>query len=183
MCKQYEIKEEDFKRVSEFVNKRKKDNELYHKRGGFKEIDLLTGAMGEVASYYFLKERGIDANYPDFEIYDRKSKSYDADLRTDSKFFHVKAQNLDSYKRYGDSYLLQRRDKIVQKKIQNHYLIFCRVDIENRKVEILGSPSVSSIHNNDLWDECKYYLFRKTKVALYLKDIKEKLTRGQLWRI
>jgi len=183
MCKEYTIKDKDFDKIRNFVHKRKQDNELYKKRGGFKDIDLWTGALGEVGAYYYLKDKGLDVNYPDFEIYDQKSKSYDADIRSNSKFFHIKAQNLESQKRYGDSYLLQRYDKIVRKKIKNHYLIFCRVDVDKREVTILGTPSVSSIHNNDLWDECKYYLFRATKVALYLKDIKEKLKGSQLWRI
>ena len=181
MCKTYEIKEEDFKKVKDFVHKRKKDTELYQKRGGFKDIDLWTGALGEVGAYYYLREKGRDVSFPDFEIYKPKDKSYDADMRDGSKFYHIKAQNLESQKRHGNSWLLQRYDKIVRKKIQNHYLVLCNVDVDNRKVEILGTPSVSSIHNAECWSECKYYLFRKTKVALYLDEMKEKISN--LWRV
>jgi hypothetical protein len=181
MCKEYTITDEDYDKIKDFVAKRKKDNELYKKRGGFREEDLWVGALAEFASYYYLQENGVDCSQPDLRILTKKEKSYDADIRSNSKFFHVKGQSLRSQKRYGNSWLLQRYDKIVQKKIKNHYLILCNVDVDNRKVEILGTPSISSIHNSECWSECKYYLFRKTKVALYLDEMKEKI--NNMWRI
>ena len=181
MCKTYEINDKDFKKIEAFVEQRAIDNELYHKRGGFKELDLWVGAFAEYASYYYLKDQGLDVTKPDLTIYKAKDKSFDADLTDGVKKFHVKGQSMESKRRYGDSWLLQRWDKIVQKKIQNHYLILCNVDVENRKVEILGTPSVSSIHNAECWSECKYYLFQKTKVALYLPEMKKKISN--LWRV
>lgn len=181
MSKEYIIKPDDFQKVKKFVHKRKKDSELYEKRGGFREEDLWVGAFAEFASYYYLQEKGVDCSKPDLRILDKKDKSYDADLRGNSKFFHVKGQSLRSQKRYGDSWLLQRYDKIVRKKIKNHYLILCNVDVDAAKVKILGTPTISSIHNKECWSECKYYLFRKTKVALYLNEMEEKISN--LWSV
>lgn len=183
MCKKFTINEEDYVKIREFVQKRKEDAKLYMRRGGFREEDIWVGAMAEFAAYYYLREKGEDCSAPDLTIYSSKDKSYDADLRTNSRFYHIKGQSLRSKKAYGDSWLLQRYDKIVKKSVQRHYFILCTVDVENREVEIKGTPSVNLIHKYELFGECKHPAFRRTKVALYLKDIMVKLNRKQLWRV
>jgi hypothetical protein len=178
---EYKIKLKDFNAIEKFVAQRKEDAELYLKRGGFKEEDLWVGAMAEFAVYYYLREREHKVNKPDLTIHTKKDKSYDADLVTESKFFHVKGQSLTSQKRYGNSWLLQRYDKIVKNPLPNHYIVPCSVDVENRTVTIFGTISLSSIHRTDSFSECKYYLFQKTKVALYLDELYDKI-KG-IWRI
>lgn len=179
----FQIKEDDYEKIRDFVQKRKEDHVLYVKRGGFREEDIWVGAMAEFAAYYYLQERGEECSAPDLNIYTSKEKSYDADLRSNRRFFHVKGQSLRSQKLYGDSWLVQRYDKIAQKEIKSHYFILCTVDIENREVIIKGTPSTSSIHKHELFGECKHPAFRRTKRALYLNQICDKLNNKQLWRV
>ena len=181
MNKQYEINDKDFTKIKEFVHKRKKDSELYKQRGGFREEDLWVGAFAEIAAYNYLREKGKDVSYPDFAIYDKKDKSYAADLFDGSKFYHIKGQSKRSQKLYGHSWLLQRYDKIVKKSIKNHCLVLCNVDVENRTVEIVGTPTLNSIHRTESFGECSYFAFRKTKVALYLKQLKENI--NNIWSV
>ena len=183
MSKTYQIKEDDYEKIREFVQKRKEDAKLYMRRGGFREEDIWVGAMAEFATYYYLREKGEDCSAPDLTIYSAKEKSYDADIRCNSRFYHVKGQSLRSQKLYGDSWLLQRYDKIAQKPIKRHYLILCTVDVDNKEVTIKATPSVNSIHYYELFGECKHPAFRRTKRALYLSQISDKLSKTQLWRV
>lgn len=147
--------------------------ELYRRRGGFKTIDIVTGALGEMAVYKFLKKAGYKTNKPDFTIHEVGKKSYSADLVSDCGLhFHVKSQNLESAKRYEPSYLLQRTDSLIKSPQKDHLLVPTIVDLDNSIVEIYGTIPVTKIVENDLLGECKIEWLRKTKVAIYLEDLK-----------
>lgn len=179
MSKIFNINPEDQRKIRKFVKARLEDSALYHKRGGFKEEDIISGAMAEFACYYYLKERGLEISEPDLNIYDAKDKSYSADLVSGKKKFHVKSQTKRSQRRYGNSWLLQRYDKIVQKPLQGHYLMLCTTDIDEANVELLGIPTICSIHRTDSWEECKVWSFRKTKVALYMDTLYNRI--NNMW--
>lgn len=178
---EYKIKLKDVNQIAKFVAQREKDAELYQKRGGFKVEDLWVGALAEFAAYYYLRERGRKVNKPDLTIHNVKEKSYGADLVDDTNFYHIKGQSLESQKRYGSSWLLQRYDKIVKKPIPNHYIVPCSVDVENRSVKIFGTIPLATIHRTESWGECKYYLFQKTKVALYLDTLYDNVKT--IWKV
>jgi len=167
------------KKCEDFTKKRCGDIDLYKKRGNFKPEDILAGSMGEYATTLALRRRGIAASLPDFCIYKGRQKSYKADLSCNKNEYHVKSQTTDSRDKYGNSWLLQRTDPMLKDPKDNEYLIFTNVDIDKATVEILGCVKVKDIIDNDLIGECKVNWFRKTKVALYWDDIKEKLSKAK----
>lgn len=164
-----------------FAKERTKDNALYQKRGGFKVEDIVSGALAEIAVHKLLKEKGIKVSPPDFEIYEKGRKSYDADLTDGHHHFHVKGQTLESKKRYGASWIMQRKDPIINKPENCHYLVPCTVCIETGRVDIYGLMSIKTLVDNACIQECKLEWFRKTKVALYMEYIEGILTTKARW--
>jgi len=155
---------------------------LYQKRGGFKREDILVGALGELGAYKYFKKRGFtNISKPDFEIYSGRKKSYDADLTAGKRHFHVKAQSQESIKRYGHSWLMQRKDPVLQKVQYNQYMIPCAVDLERNEVELFGCISFKSIMERGLIGECKHPAFRTYKVAIYFDNLLT-LSHNQRWR-
>lgn len=171
----------DQKKARAFAKERTKDNALYQKRGGFKEEDIISGALAECAVYKLLKSNGVDVAKPDFTIHSKGKKSYDADLSDGLHHFHVKGQTLESKKRYGASWIMQRTDPIINKPERLHYLVPCTVDIETGRVEIYGIMSILSLVQNKCIGECKLEWFRKYKVALYLDHIEGILSKAARW--
>ena len=148
--------EDEYKRRGE-----KRNTKIYE--------DILLGAAGEFAAYKYLSSCGVRVNKPDLAIYDVKNKSFDADLVSNKYTFHVKSQGEQSRKRYGCSWLLQRRDKVVSDPDEFEYFIFCSVELPY--VEILGVVKCKDISDNNLYGECRVPSYRNTKVALYLDEL------------
>jgi hypothetical protein len=172
----------DRQRAKSFAKKRvEADVELYKKRGGFKEIDIVSGAMAELAVYRFLKEKGLSVKFPDLSIHDTNKKSYDADLTDGLHKFHVKGQTLESKEKYGASWLMQRSDPIINKPKRLNYLIPCTVCTDTGRVEIYGIISIMALVDNGCIGECKVPWFQKTKVALYMDHIEGILTDTARW--
>jgi len=171
----------DQKLARAFAKQRSKDNALYEKRGGFKVEDIISGALAELAVYKLLKSNGIKVAKPDFTIHSKGQKSYDADLSDGLHHFHVKGQTLESKKRYGASWIMQRKDPIINKPERMHYLVPCTVCIDTGRVEIYGVMSILSLVQNACIQECKLEWFRKYKVALYLDHIENVLSKTARW--
>ena len=168
---------------NDFAEKRSESSGLYQKRGGFKEEDIISGAMGEIAVYKVLKKNGHILRKPDFEIYNVRGKSYEADLKSGSKHFHVKSQTTKSAEQYGKSWLCQRKDPLFSNSGYNHYLVTTVVDLDKNEVEILGFFPMFSVIKKNLIGECKVPFFRETKVALYHEQLSEGITEYQRWRV
>ena len=171
------------KKIREFADARLGSANHYKSRGGFKRGDLIAGAMGELAVYKLLRKAGHELRKPDFEIYDKKDKSFDADLRLGKKRLHVKSQTKDSSSKYGRSWLMQRHDPMFKGTGVNHYLVCTEVDEENMEVEVLGFFSLHSILKKGLIGECKVPIFRRTKVAIYFDRLCEGINDKMRWRI
>lgn len=169
--------------ANEFADQRCKDTDLYRKRGGFKRIDIITGALGEMGVYKFLKLKGVKLSKPDFTIHDVKSKSYSADMQTDKlDNLHIKSQNMESAKLYGISYLMQKTDPVINKPGSKDYIVLTLVDIDKLKVTIYGIIKIKQIIKRKLLGEPKIEWLRKTKCAVYLEDLKV-LPAKQRWRL
>ena len=172
----------DIKRAKKFAQSRyEADTALYERRGGFKIEDVISGAMAELAVYRVLKEKGVEVGYPDFKIYEAKDKSYAADLTDGLHHFHVKGQTLESKKRYGASWLLQRNDPVIASPERLNYIVPCTVDLETGRVEIYGILSALSLVQNHCIGECKVPWFQKYKVALYLDHIEPIFSEKARW--
>jgi len=172
----------DIKRAKKFAKDRyDADTNLYERRGGFKIEDVISGAMAELAVYRVLKEKGVEVGFPDFKIYAAKDKSYSADLTDGLHNFHVKGQTLESKKRYGASWLLQRNDPLINEPQKLNYIVPCTVCLESGRVEIYGILSAFSLVQNYCIGECKVPWFQKTKVALYLDHIEPIFSEKARW--
>jgi len=179
--KKVEIKltKKEIQKAQSFAEERTKDNTLYQRRGGFKVSDIVNGALGEIAAYKYLKSCNEVVSKPDFTIHSKKS--YNADLISDKgKHFHVKSQGLDSVEKYGESWLLQRSDPILNCITKKHYLIPSVVDIDNKIVTLYGVMCLESVKQN--LGECKLKWFQKTKVAIYMDKLR-KLSYSARWRV
>lgn len=132
--------------------------------------DIIFGTVGEWGAYKYLRKCGVHTSKPDMEIYEKQRKSFSADLVNDSFGinFHIKSQSTESKSRYGSSWLLQRRDKIVSNPSELDYFIFCTVDLPYVTVE--GIVRCSDVE----YGECKVPKYRNTKVALYFDNILQK---------
>ena len=161
-------------RVEDFAITRIKGSEnLYRYRGESNRDkmieDVLIGTLGEWASYLYLQRCGILAPEPDMKIYEKRRKSFTADLQSDQGLFHVKSQGEKSAKRYGLSWLLQKTDKVIKEPSENEFFIFTQVSVP--EVEILGIVSAKDLIDNELLDEPKVWKYRHTKRALYWENI------------
>jgi len=133
--------------------------------------DIVVGKMAEIASYKYLKGLGYEVKKPDFTIYERRNKSFDADLSTKCGLsFHVKSQHTKSVFRYGHSWLLQKSDKLVKEPSKQEFFIFTQV--RSYYVDILGIARATDVVPH-LQDPV-VPRYRSTKKALYLDYLKEK---------
>lgn len=191
------ISKQQYEAAREFAEQRiSLSKKLYAYRGESKVEkmieDIVVGTVGEFAAAKYVRSKGFNCTRPDIKIYEARRKSFDADLLAHLKIdeeqninksfkIHVKSQGVSSAKRYGNSWLLQKSDKIINNPERNELFLFTNVD--GLEVEILGVVSCKDIVEFNLLDECKVPYYRHTKHALYFNDIKETLTRHRLWRI
>lgn len=140
------------------------------------EEDIIIGAMGEYAVHNMIKGNGgLKCSKPDLKIYEKRRKSFDADLTAFNKVetfkIHVKSQSLKSEKRYGQSYLFQRSDKLISSPKVEDVMAFCTVDVKNETVEVVGFVNSKIMIDMQLMGECEVPRYRHSKVAVYLKDL------------
>ena len=133
--------------------------------------DLKVGCYGEYAVFNYLKSLGIKCSRPDLKIYETRKKSFDQDLKTNKHLLHVKSQSHVSAKRYGQSWLFQRSDKLYKAPLKNEYMVFTNVNLNTLEVEVLGFVNCQKIKELNLWGECKVPRYRHSKCAIYLKDL------------
>ena len=105
-----ELKKKDLEIARQFANDRVHLSIDHYKKRGQGSLDkithdITTGALGELGIYRALKRLGVKASKPDFNVYETKNKSYDADITDDTgNRFHCKSQCVDSANKYGKSY-------------------------------------------------------------------------------
>lgn len=140
--------------------------------------DIITGKLGELAAYRFLRSKGIMCAAPDFNIYEARQKSFDADLNFEGKQFHCKSQSRMSAAKYGESWILQwggkghgHIDKLFKNRSKNDYLV--PMQVSETEVIIYGIIPVDTLFKNDLIKEPKLAWFADTKRAVYLNDIRK----------
>jgi hypothetical protein len=172
--KTLQLTEHDRKQAELFADARSStDTSLYEKRGSFKRDDILIGALAEIAVYKLLVAAEKNCTLPDFTIHKVARKSFSADLRAGSQYFHVKGQSMDSVKKYGSSWLMQKSDNLLHKDIgYKHYLAPCTVDLDTNKVIIYCLMNFNTIRKKGLIGQCKVPSFNRTKVAIYWDDLK-----------
>ena len=145
--------------------------------------DIKIGKQGEVGLYTYMLVSifGLPTE-PDFEIYKGKRKKFGADLFFNTKYtqfpIHVKTQDIESAKKYGQSYLFQyngrgfgHTDKIF--KSYDDKELFAAVEVNDSIITIHGVWRLKDIFEADLFKEPRLRWFHGVKKALYLDDIKK----------
>lgn len=170
-----QLDKQDLKTAQDFATARVGDGVgVYRRRGGFKKIDIIVGALGELAAYKYLQNLKVETSQPDFTIHAVKDKTFNADLVSVSGLhFHVKSQSLDSARRYEASFLFQRTDPLFNNEGGDHFIVPVVVCPLSLKATVFGIHPVNYLVNENLFGECKLTHLRKTKVALYLKELVE----------
>lgn len=180
----YTFTEEEINKCKEFSEKI--DTSFYAKRNQFnnekRKKDQLIGKLGEILSYNYLKNKISDISYPDFNIYEKKNKSWDFDMKSSSHNIHVKSQDIEQAKRYGESWIFQAGDKqkgydkeIFDRLSKNQFVSFCIIDIKNNCGTIKSIVNVDFIHENSFFKLPKLeWLQQMNKKAVYFVDIGEK---------
>jgi hypothetical protein len=148
--------------------------------------DIITGKLGEIAVYRYLRKKGIMATAPDFKIYDKRRKSFDADINYGKWNFHCKSQNQDSARKYGVSWILQyggNGNGHVDKLFKNRgkYDILVPTLVHDDYVEIFGLISVDKLFEYDMIKKPKVKWLEFSKRAVYKNDL-EKLNYYYRWK-
>jgi hypothetical protein len=139
--------------------------------------DIYTGKMGEVGAYIFLKSLDLSATKPDFEIYEKGRKSFDADITCGKYNLHCKSQSQSSADKYGTSWILQysgkgfgHTDKLFKKRTPQDYLV--PTQVLGDRVAIYGIIKISLLFDQDMIELPKAKWFQDTKRAIYWDTIK-----------
>jgi len=179
-----DLKTSDIKKAQEFAEARAELSLNHYKRRGQGSLDkikydITIGALGEIAAHRLLKELGIKADKPDFNVYDTRNKSYDADLQDNQgNRYHCKSQSIESKEQYGASYILQyggngtgHTDKLFRSRTNRDFLIPCLVNIDEKEVTIYGVIKIDTIFKKDLIKMPRVKWLEYSKRAIYLEDL------------
>jgi hypothetical protein len=128
--------------------------------------DIAYGKMAEFGVYFILLEKGMKhITIPDTNIYNHKSKSFEADLKCESFNFHIKTQTLKSASKFGESWTFQKKDPLVINPKSYEYFIGTQLNEDNFEVKILLSKLATGLKFEDPVLEKL-----KTKTCVYLKN-------------
>jgi hypothetical protein len=135
--------------------------------------DALIGKLGELAAFKALKNKINGLTEPDFNIYTTKEKSWDFDLKSLDYNIHVKSQDVEQGKKYGESWVFQLQDKhVFQNYSDKDYVVFVSVNLKTRECFVRSMLSLFTLHNLQLFRPMKVFKLRNNKVAVYYEDIK-----------
>ena len=151
--------------------------------------DIRNGKIGEEGTHSSLLSKFPNLSTPDHQIYDKKNKSWDPDLKDASGIkIAVKSQDIDSAIAYGDSWVFQIGNgkydcdvSVFKENDANHYVAFNSLNVPKRYGTIRAIVKIQWLHDNKLFKEMKIPQLRNNKIAVYLSDL-EKYS-DQLWQI
>jgi hypothetical protein len=126
--------------------------------------DIITGKLGEFAAYELLKEKFEDTSLPDLEVYRGGKKSHSADLVAGGHKFSVKTQSIESVKKYGMSWLLEKNSL---DKFTGHHVILC-MEIEKGLILIQNVVPFQCVLDVMSEPRLKHL---KSKCAFYYNDV------------
>jgi hypothetical protein len=170
------ITQEQYQKAYQFANNSVKTNEDEYAKRNQKNVtkiisDILIGKIAEYAVYNLLISKGKKCNEPDIAIYDRYSKSFDADLYSDGKKVHVKAQTLESAKAFGTSWSFQKQDVLTYKPSNDDYICLCQVN--GLEVSILSFKQAN--YYLDMYKDPVLDKLKGIKKVIYMDSINQKV--------
>ncbi len=145
--------------------------------------DQVIGKLGEIASYEFLKSKGIITSYPDFNVYkDRSLISFDADLKNEEYNFHCKSQSIEQAWKFGLSWTFQYDDKyktgkdsLILRSNDNDILIVSVVNMKKNIVRVYGAMKCNILNKYNLFKDPISERLKGVKKVAYYVDLKKYL--------
>jgi len=145
--------------------------------------DIRNGKIGEEGVYSLMLDKFPKLSTPDHNIYDKKNKSWDPDLKDEESNIRiaVKSQDFESAITFGESWVFQFGnggkydcDTGVFKDIDdNHYVAFVALNTPKRCGEIKALVKISWLHDKKLFKEMQKQSLRGNKVAVYFEDLEK----------
>ncbi len=134
--------------------------------------DIIVGKMGEWAAYELLRTKYPEMEEPDLKIYVGGRKSHSPDLTAGDIHFSIKTQTLESVKKYGMSWLMEKNsvDKFV-----GHHVILC-MQIEPTLILIQNIVTFESMMEVQSLPKLKHL---KSKIAFYYNDMLLNTIKGE----
>ena len=128
--------------------------------------DNYFGKIAEEYVYkYVNKKLGLITTKPDYEIYQKWEKSYEADLKTNKINIHVKSITKESARRYSTSWIFQKTDPLVNSMDKNDIIAAVLVDEKTEECNLLGFISASKV----TYGEPKIPKHKAQKTVLYFE--------------
>lgn len=153
--------------------------------------DIRNGKIAEEIVFLQVSSVVPGLTPPDYNIYDKKNKSWDPDLKDSNSNLHlaVKSQDIESEQSFSRSWVFQYGNGgkfdcdtgIFGKNNDNHYISFVSLNVPKRTGIIRALVKVNWLHNNKLFKEMKKQSLRGNKVAVYYEDL-EKYSKD-LWQL
>lgn len=155
-------------------------------------IQLTNGKLGEELDYNTFVAYYPNLTKPDYQIYEKKDKSWEEDLidTTANIRLAVKTKDKIDADRWGPSWIFEKTDrKIFGTKLdnknldQNQFVCLNVVDQQNKKGQVLACVKLQWIHDNNLFEKPdRDYLGTKLTVRYdsMLKIIK---SQEELWQL
>jgi hypothetical protein len=145
--------------------------------------DIRNGKIAEEITRAACLAKLPNLSEPDYNIYDKKNKSWDPDLKDSDSGIRiaVKSQDIQSAIHFGDSWVFQYNngknydcDKEIFKLYNDkNYVSFVSLNIPKRYGIIKAIVKVNWLHDKKLFKEMKKQNLQSNKVAVYLEDLEK----------
>jgi hypothetical protein len=156
--------------------------------------DIRNGKVGEEAVYEKISAIYPQLSKPDHQIYDKKNKSWDPDLKDAASTMRlaVKSQDIESAIAFGESWVFQFNDGkkydcdtgifgATSISDSNHFVSFVALNVPKRTGIIKAVVKVRWLHDKKLFKEMKKQALRGNKVAVYYEDLEK--YKDELWQL
>jgi len=143
--------------------------------------DIKNGKIAEEGVYERVCTIYPNLSKPDHNIYDKKNKSWDPDLKDVESGISVavKSQDIESAINFGESWVFQYNHGknydcdtgIFKQSDPNHFVAFVALNVPKRIGTIRALVKVQWLHDKKLFKEMKKQSLRGNKMAVYYKDL------------
>lgn len=184
-----EIPEVTVQKCKEFAEKSLNSSSRHYARRGQLDTDKIkkdisSGKLAEFGAFVFLYKNGVkDVTLPDIEIYGKERKTFESDMKSSNRNFHVKSCQANGG--FPPSWVFQygrgqsrHFDPLIESESESDIVIFSQV--KGSKVEIKGFLSAKKIRELNLYKDPKLDRLKGQKLCVYWDDIKD-LGNDVIW--
>lgn len=154
-------------------------------------LDIRNGKIAEECVWRILKDSYPNLSAPDYNIYLRKDKSWDPDLKDSTVPLRiaVKSQEIKSEIAFGRSWVFQFGNGrkfdcdtgIFGEPDLSHYVSFVSLNVPKRNGEVRAIVKVQWLHDKKLFKAMQKQSLQGNKVAVYYEDLEK--FKDELWQL